>query len=179
MCLRSDIAGDQDFESENIKLRIYLLMSPLVPIIVIFLMSLRVRHYLRRFCLNGRFSCIGTYKRNVIDFKNTSMWFIYLCLSSFTDVGLDIIFTFYESNLSPEAIFWIWNIKGVISNDFFNLLLPLTLTTEDIVPHPNTKRLQQFYTRKPVVLEPRRQFRGCKASNKRSVTFVRECNPTS
>ena len=158
MCLCNDIQGDKDDQSENIKLRIYLLMSPLVPIIFILLMTYRVNKYLQGFCPNGQFSCLGSYKRNVTDFKTTSIWFIYLSMSSFVDVGLDVVFTYFKDSLSPLSIFWIWNLKGVFSNDLLNLLLPLSLTTKDIVPHTNERRVQQFYTRKPVLLEPRRPF---------------------
>ena len=179
MCLRSDIEGDQDLQFENVKLRIYLLISPLIPIIFISLKSYRVNKYLQGFCPNGRFSCIGSYKRNVIDIKTTSIWFIYLCMSSLVDVGLDIVFTYFEDILSPATIFWIWNIKGIFSNDFLNLLLPLTLTTKDIVPYGNSNRRQQFYTRKPVILEPRRPVINIQASNISAVNLVQEFSPKS
>ena len=114
-------------------------------------MAWRVKRFLRGHCPNQKMSCIGKYKRNVINFQQTTHWMLFWHLSILLDIPCQ---AFLERNqsLSPEYKFLIWNVKGAVLNECF-LLVQLAIK----VPDTRKKNIPscRFYVRSPT-LEPRR-----------------------
>ena len=112
----------------------------------------RVKRFLRGHCPNQKMSCIGKYRRNLINFEQTTHWL--LCWQ--VNLLLDIPFQSFlegDQHLSKQAKFFIWTAKGVFLNECF-IFLGLAIK----VPDTKVKLFQpgQFYVRSPI-LEPRRQ----------------------
>ena len=118
-------------------------------------MAWRVKRFLTDHCPNKKMSCIGKYRRNMIDFQQTTYWLI--CWQ--VNILLDIPFqSFLEADqvLSKESKFLIWTTKGVFLNECF-ILTQLAIEAPDRklkLVHPG-----QFYVRSPI-LEPRRPWQN-------------------
>ena len=135
------------------KLVLIWIVFVLLEIIFFKYMEWRVTRFLRGHCPNQRMSCIGKYKRNVINFKQTA----YLMLIWQVNLLLDFPFQTFlekEETLSRESKFLIWVAKGIFLNEgfiFFQLAIK--------VDNSKTKLVQpgHFYVRPPT-LEPRRMW---------------------
>ena len=115
----------------------------------------RVKRFLRGHCPGQKMSCIGKYKRNVINFKQTIFWL--LCWQ--VNLLLDFPFqSFLEADqvLSKQSKFFIWTTKGVFMNE---CSIFLGLASE--VPDTKSRLVRpgSFYVRSPV-LEPRRPWQS-------------------
>ena len=143
------------------KLVLIWIVFVLLEIIFFKYMEWRVTRFLRGHCPNQRMSCIGKYKRNVINFKQTA----YLMLIWQVNLLLDFPFQTFlekEETFSSESKFLIWVAKGIFLNEgfiFFQLAIK--------VDNTKTKLVQpgHFYVRPPT-LEPRRMW-----LNKREYEF--------
>ena len=114
-------------------------------------MAWRVKRFLKGQCPNQKMSCIGKYKRNVINFQQTTYWMLFWQVSLLLDIPFQS-FLEQDQALSKQAKFLIWNAKGVFLNECF-IFVQLTIK----VPSTETKLTQpgQFYVRNPIS-EPRR-----------------------
>ena len=107
--------------------------------------------YVKGVCPNGRMSCFGKFRRNVVNLDQTYWWLMWWCLAitfwgtSISDYGQDF--------LSVKAQFWIWNITEFLSIEGLHIVLPLLLN----IPSQGTELLsnREFYVRQPE-LKPRR-----------------------
>ena len=115
----------------------------------------RVYRFLRRLCPNNRMSCIGVYKRNVLNLTQTFFLICYGVL--FIIFGFAVIVFIQEDryDLSSKSKFWIWNINGIIfCEGFYFFTFPFL-----VQPLPKAQILQkspvEFYSRKPNI-EPYR-----------------------
>ena len=100
-------------------------------------------------------SCIGRYRRNVLNLKQTMAWSVFWCLSGVADICLETIFIRYKQEWGEKTVFWIWNMKGVLTNEGFHMLIPLALSIPIDQDSENLAAVH-FYVRKPTVLVPRR-----------------------
>ena len=100
-------------------------------------------------------SCIRRYRRNVLSLKQTTAWVMLWCLSGVADICLETVFIRYKEDWSRDTLFWIWNIKGFLANEFLHLLIPLTLSIPSDQGSENLTNVE-FYVHKPSVLIPRR-----------------------
>ena len=150
ICLLFDIEDD---EFERKKMRMVSLMFPLILALTALFLTWKVKFFLSGHCPEGRRSCIGVFKRNVISYNATLAWL--MCYISFAilDVFLYEGMILYKSHLSPTSIFWIWNSKGLVA-EALNLVLPFFLEIPKDCNGPAKKG--DFYVKKPLVLEPRR-----------------------
>ena len=111
--------------------------------------KLKVKRFISGLCPNARMSCLGNFKRNVINLNQTFWWFIWWCFAmTFCCISVD----YGDGYLSAKTQFWIWNLSGFIGYEGMHLFLPflLDIQSQGTVSTPNPK----FYVRKPV-LEPR------------------------
>ena len=104
----------------------------------------QVTNFMKKFCPNNRVSCIGKFRRNVIDIKDTFLWLLMWCLASFicclsVDYGRNV--------LSVEAQFWIWNMTEFVCYEGLHFVLPFLLN----LPTQGREQSAQveFYVRKP------------------------------
>ena len=109
----------------------------------------KVKHLISGLCPNGRMSCLGKFKRNVINLNQTFWWFMWWCFfMTFCCISID----YGDGYLSAKTQFWIWNISGFIGYEGMHLFIPFLLDVpsqgEILTENP------EFYVRKPV-LEPR------------------------
>ena len=104
----------------------------------------QVSNFMRRLCPNGRLSCVGKFKRNVIDIKETFLWLIMWCFASFicclsVDYGRNI--------LSVQAQFWIWNTSEFVCYEGLHFILPFLLNSPS--QGRENAAIVEFYVRKP------------------------------
>ena len=120
-CVDHDETPGQQKDQSNFemqKLVLIWIVFVLLEIIFFKYMEWRVTRFLRGHCPNQRMSCIGKYKRNVINFKQTA----YLMLIWQVNLLLDFPFQTIlekEETLSRESKFLIWVAKGIFFNEGF------------------------------------------------------------
>ena len=135
----------------------------------------KVKRFITGLCPNGKMSCLGNFKRNVISLNQTFWWFMWWCFSSTLccispDYGKDYF--------SDKTQFCIWNLSGFIGYEGLLLCLPflLDIPSQGTVSETNA----EFYVRKPV-LEPRIWHIPCEIANKSVSCFgyanQTECTP--
>ena len=110
----------------------------------------QVSRYMRRLCPNGRMSCVGNFRRNLIDINMTFGWLLWWCFSSLiccisVDYGTNI--------LSVQTQFYIWNTTEFVCYEGFHIALPFLLC----LPSQGVERSNnaEFYVREPDY-QPRR-----------------------
>ena len=161
ICLLRDSTEKVD-EVEGVRERKLLFVAfGFLDIFVLCYFSSRVKRFLRRLCPNGRMSCIGFYKRNVINFSQT-LYLIFINVL-FIVFGLAVILFIQENRyeLSKKSIFWIWNINSIVFSEgfhFFCFPFLLKLSPERHIPQ---KPATQFYVRNPIIepLRPKKMFK--------------------
>jgi hypothetical protein len=154
MCLMLDFPGDNDFVSEGLKVRMFNIIIPFLLVVAVALLNMRVKRFLAGHCPRKRMSCIGVYQRNVITYSQTTLLVLCWVLSVFLDALLAFSVEINSQSWSRQMVFWLWNIKGFITN-FVDLMLPIVMF---VTPHEEIVNSSpvEFYTRKSVTLEPRR-----------------------
>ena len=78
----------------------------------------------------------------------------------------------YKHTLPATTIFYIWNLKGLITNEGLHMLIPWALNISD---EQTTSKQVEFYVRKPTVLTPRRQYLAKDSNSQKRKIAVREC----
>ena len=128
----------------------------LVSLFIIFDLNRRTNNWVKRNCPNQRMSCIGKYRRNLINMRET-LWYFYfeksLYLMELCNVEMSSYFEMSASN-----VFWLYNTLYLIQSVGrigFNFLIIRTIRTAQQHPAEN-KRLGGFYVSQPKLLEPRR-----------------------
>ena len=111
--------------------------------------KLKVRRFISGLCPNGRMSCVGNFKRNVINLNQTFLGFVWWCFAmTFCCISID----YGDGYLSAKTQFWIWNLSGFLGYEGMQLFLPFLLDVPSQGSVPSTN--PEFYVRKPN-LEPR------------------------
>ena len=111
--------------------------------------KLKVKRFISGLCPNGRMSCMGNFKRNVISLNQTFWWFMWWCFAiTFCCISVD----YGDGYLSAKTQFWIWNLSGFIGYEGMQLCLPflVDVQSQGKVSTANP----EFYVRQPI-LEPR------------------------
>ena len=153
ICLQLEIDDDKQFEKENNKYVMFAVAFGFIGLVIVKYYNFRVTRFLSGFCPQGRLSCIGVYKRNVISLSDTSNLLIIWYTANFVQVAFLYFIANQEKSHSKKFVFFVWNIKGFIFNEGFNFVLPLSLEIpSEIKPFDATNK---FYVRKASVLEPR------------------------
>ena len=75
--------------------------------------------------------------------------------SGLLDFVLETMFMKYREIWSVTTIFHIWNLKGLITNEGFHMMIPLALSIPEEEKSGQIKT--EFYVHKPTVLTPRRK----------------------
>ena len=75
--------------------------------------------------------------------------------SGLLDFVLETVFMKYREIWSVTTIFHIWNLKGLITNEGFHMLIPLALSIPE--EEQSCQDKTEFYVHKPTVLTPRRK----------------------
>ena len=156
VCLRLPVADANDPNRPNSSSGTFAIMSPFLCMCMCCFCYYRVKRYIKGLCPKKQLSCIGRYRRNIINFYES---FYMMCLWSsnpFLEVGM-----IQFMNLSPVSIFWSYNIMTFFFLDILHgLLFPLFITIFVKFEQPREIRLQKFYVRRAVVLDPRRYYYG-------------------
>ena len=151
-----DIKEDEEEERANRGSRFAILMFPFLVECFNRFFCWKVRKYLAGICPRKRMSCIGKYRRNLIDFEQTSRYSTCWVMFSWMEFVLLMLLTHYKNEMSSQTIFWAWNIPLFVFIDIINgIVLPLTVAVPAKEKQKPDRRVE-FYTRKPRVLEPRR-----------------------
>ena len=123
------------------------------PLLIIFYIAwqrFQANRFVSGLCPLGRMYCIGAYRRNVLNLKQTFLLIIANCCCRVSGNILAML----TSHLSPKAFFWAWNCTAFLWGEAFYLVLPFLLS----LPDPgSTLVFSHFYVRKPGLLQPRRQ----------------------
>ena len=132
----------------------FVLVGSFNQIIFVLYLTAKCKRKLDAFGPKSKLSCIGKYRRNVIDFRETAAMSLLLSFLGILDVVLTLVYT--ELNLDPRAVFYIDSFIWIFLFGLFSLACsiflssrPLPFTSEPL-PRP------LFYVIPPSVLEPRR-----------------------
>ena len=156
ICLLRDASPELVDKVEGARVRKLVYISFMsLDIFNLFYFNSRVNRFLKGFCPNGRMSCIGLYKRNVINLSQT----VYLTFLGVVFIILRMASVlFIQENtleLSKKANFWVWNINEVFSCEgFYFFCFPFMLNVEGSKTQA-PQRPTMFYVRKPTI-QPRR-----------------------
>ena len=90
-----------------------------LDLFVLVYFSSRVNKFLRGLCPNGRMSCIGNYKRNVLDFVQTFYLVLVGVLFSIFKIVTILVIEDNSFYFSKKTTFWIWNLVEVVCNEGF------------------------------------------------------------
>ena len=129
------------------------LILPFIGIFMTAYFNWRVKRFMVLHCPRNRMSCIGLFKRNVLNIRQTLSLFYTCCLSCVVGAVLQIVFILEKDTFSQTSRFWIWNIKELFFNDVWFLVFPFLLEVPSNIPDGSKSR--GFYVSKPA-LEPRR-----------------------
>ena len=166
ICLLRETSPEQVDKVVGVRERWLVFVSfVFLDIFVVLYFSSRVNRFLRRLCPKGRMSCIGLYKRNVIDLSETIRLVV---------VGLVCILLrmtgilFIQENsfqLSREASFWIWNTTEIMFGEgFYFFCFPFFVTVHPRKQAP--EKSTQFYVRNPLTIaQPLKKTKEIPASN--------------
>ena len=120
---------------------------------------LKLKRFIFRLCPNGRMSCMGKFRRNVIDLNQTYwgiVWHVVAGLMCCVSVD------YGQGFLSVKTQFWIWNLSEFISYEGAHFILPFLLKIPDQGVCQSSEA--DFYVRKPVLV-PRRELNVSKLIN--------------
>ena len=131
-------------------------MMMFIAIFFLFYFYLRSKRFMNKLCPKKNMSCIVVYPRNLITLKDTAKLSLFWSLFPALDVILVIIFRQFGSVFSPKIVFLANNIIWLFLCDIFNLCVSLYYLTKDIPCKNVRSTFHNFYVRKPVKLEPRR-----------------------
>ena len=156
ICLLRDTSPELVDKVEGARVRKLVYISFMsLDIFNLFYFNSRVNRFLKGFCPNGRMSCIGLYKRNVISLSQT----VYLTFLGVVFIILRMASVlFIQENtleLSKKANFWVWNINEIFSCEgFYFFCFPFMLNVEGSKTQ-SPQRPTMFHVRKPTI-KPRR-----------------------
>ena len=120
-------------------------------------------------CPSKKMSCIGKFRRNVLD-KNETYWLvIYLSTGGLLNVTCNLLFVKFEQHLQPSVIFNLNTFFWLVLLEFPMLYLTFILTQREIPRIAEIPRCTKFYVLKPH-LEPRR----CSYANPSLVNDMRD-----
>ena len=153
ICILLDVKRESKEIFKLELIRVTFMMLELFYDVFLYILTKR---FLTGHCPKGSFACIGKYKRNLISKEATQYILFYMLLSAILNVFSSILFINFEDNFSVKSVFFIWNMKFVMFNDFFFLLLPLLIKKPNLTQHIAGN--VNFYVTYPGKLEPRRDF---------------------
>ena len=122
-----------------------------LDLFVLVYFSSRVNKFLRGLCPNGRMSCIGNYKRNVLDFVQTFYLVLVGVLFSIFKIVTILVIVDNSFHLPKKTTFWIWNLVEIVCNEgFYFFTIPFLIVVRPSYQARN-KPASQFYVRRPIV----------------------------
>ena len=144
-----------EVEEEHWKERLVAFTFPSLAQFFFWYYGRKVKKYLKEVCPGNRMSFIGKYKRNLINFKETSRY----VKSTFLYVMFDgiVIMVFVNYEISPSNRAFIYHVTRLgFFHIYLHIILPscIQIPTEPV--ETTVPRITKFYVRKPAVLEPRR-----------------------
>ena len=122
----------------------------------------KVQTLIHRLCPNMRMSCIGKYKRNVLDYQNTAILSIISSLLQLLSIINEELFSIFE--ITPGLVFIIDSICDMLFYYVLPFCLALLFINADLPSRGEVSRRTQFYVRRPEVLEPRHPL-VCSSAN--------------
>lgn len=128
----------------------------IASLVIIFDLNRRTTSWVRKNCPNKRMSCIGKYRRNLINMQETLRYF-YFEKSAFL-LELCVIEISSYLDMSAHAVFWLYNsIYLVQSFGRVGFHCTMIRTAQcDTTQAQSHNRFHGFYVSKPTSLEPRR-----------------------
>ena len=120
ICLLRGTFPDQEEKVEGVRERRLVAVSfYCLDLFVLVYFSSRVNKFLRGLCPNGRMSCIGNYKRNVLDFAQTFYLVLVGVVFSIFKIVTILVIEDNSFHLPKKTTFWIWNVVEMVCNEGF------------------------------------------------------------
>ena len=149
LLVHNDVAADYP---DNKKGQLIQTAFNIASLVIIFDLNRRTTTWVRVNCPNKTMSCIGKYRRNLINMQETLMYF-YFEKGVFL-VELCTIETSSYFEMSAHSVFWLYNsIFFVQSVGRVGFHYTMIGTAHSETPR---ERFDGFYVSKPKILEPRR-----------------------
>ena len=123
-----------------------------IVIIYSLIFFVRIRRNLSLFCPSGKMSCIGKYKRNVINLTTTTAIILYWTL---LPISFKAMFAACKAfSVSTKNVLLIHTLYNNFSVEIFYIFCCMFVSRRELPSRQDTPRKTQFYLRKPH-LEPR------------------------
>ena len=138
---------------EQIKVKGMMVAGNVIQIFYVWYHYRKVHKLVHGLCPNNKMSCIGKYKRNVLDYQNTAILSIMSSLFHVISIVNKELFSIFK--ISPAVLF---SVDSISDSLFYNVLpfcLTLVLINSDLPSSREVTRPTQFYVRRPEVLVPR------------------------
>ena len=171
VCLQQGLSDQDQKYAETFKKTTFMgIVGSTVFTLYTFFFRRQVKRFLSRLCPNNKMSCIGRYRRNIIDFSES-----FDCAIFFPLVYINVVYIFngisaqYEKYLQPETWFYLDVIIRKLLTEVPFFWMTLTLMRRDIPSNPGLPKKLCFYVSKPNY-QPRR------AENE---TIDRKTDPTN
>ena len=116
--------------------------------------SLKAKAILKIYSPQSKMFCIGLYRRNVIDYRETGAMSLAFSILGIFDVLLVVVYKYW--NLTSWTVFVIDFFIWVFLFELVSLALTLTISSTEIPSYTVPQKPTQFYVRCPLVLFPRR-----------------------
>ena len=123
-----------------------------IVIIYSLIFFVRIRRHLSLVCPSGKMSCIGKYKRNVINLTTTTAIILYWTV---LPISFKAMFAAFKAfSVTPKYVFLVHTLFNNSSVEIFYIFCCMFLSRHKLPSRQETPRKTQFYLRKPH-LEPR------------------------
>ena len=130
------------------------LAAGFIMVFFVFYFYWKSKGILKTYCPHNKMSCIGRYKRNVINYRETTAMTLTFSILGIFDVLLVILYK--NMNLTSWNVYLLDFVIWVLLFELISLALTLIIWSKEIPSYITPPKSTQFYVRSPLVLTPRR-----------------------
>ena len=153
VCLLLPLNSEPQKKGENIVVKGLLFSFGFNAIAYVFYLGSRSKRLIKIMCPGSKMSCIGLYKRNVLDYRETAVLSVaWAVMNMFYAVNIEL---YKYLDLSPKAAFFIDTFYYIFVFEIITISIIFALSSRDFPVHTPPCQVQQFYVTFPSVLVPR------------------------
>ena len=153
VCLFLPLNSEPQKKGENKVINLMLFFQGFNSIAYIFYLGSRSKRLIKILCPGGKMCCIGLYKRNVLDYRETAAISVaWAIMNMFYAVNIEL---YKYLNLSPRVVFFMDTFYYTLVFEIITLSIVFALSSRDFPVYTKPAQIHQFYVTFPEVLVPR------------------------
>ena len=152
ICLLGSL--DEKTGSDRPKMMGVLLISCLNQTFFVLYFSWKTKRLLKTFGPNNKMTCIGKYRRNAVNYRESAVASVAWSMFNILDVSLVAACKYL--NLGRNTIFFVDRFMWVILFEIFSFFIMCKICCREMPCHSEPPKPAQFYVHSPLVLVPRR-----------------------